>query len=90
MNNRLNKDREQKLQPIRHKFACQKIINSGCEIISTSAALTECTFMDNESGHMEADVILKDIAISAANNQLTTTEVLDLIDIWNKVGKWYA
>jgi len=52
--------------------------------------LTECTFMDNESGHMEADVILKDIAISASTGHLTTSHVLELIEIWNKVGKWYA
>lgn len=53
-------------------------------------ALEECTFMDNESGHWEGGIILKDMCISASNGLLTTTQTLDLIDIWNKINKWYA
>lgn len=46
--------------------------------------------MDNESGHYEADIILKDIAITASNGLLTSIQVTELIAIWDKVGKWYA
>jgi hypothetical protein len=52
--------------------------------------LEMCCTLDNESGHYEGDIVLKDMCISAANGLLNTKEVLDLIDIWNKIGKWYA
>ncbi len=53
-------------------------------------ALTECSFMDNENGHYEADIILKEIAITASNGLLANNQVVELIAIWDKVGKWYA
>ena len=55
-----------------------------------SKSLNECIYMDAETGHYEADIILKDIAIAASTGSLTTQQVLSLIELWNKVHKWYA
>jgi len=51
MSNRLNQERELKLQPIRHKFTCERIRNTGCAIVSTSDCEVVFMFNGNKCKH---------------------------------------
>lgn len=45
---------------------------------------------DYEYAHGAADDFLKQIAISAAKGELNEVEVVELIELYDNVGKWYS
>lgn len=45
---------------------------------------------DCEDGHWQADQYLKNIALDAARGNLSVDEVTELIELYDRVEKWYS
>lgn len=47
-------------------------------------------YSPDEHGHMQADEILCNIAISASKNELNQVETETLVGMYNEIEKWFA